>query len=222
MKKLLLVSLMAIVAIVCLSCSKNPTNSDSGNKGALTVIKNNAFGDRTSINPTNPGNSGPNDNSVTGIGVIIGSFVVSSDVVRRVSQITLQDYDAGTLMGRDFKNLFLMFVASDGPYSMANMAAQQFGDTIVNPNVLSVGKYVFTLSPIHTLRLMPGTRYTINVYADCIHDYVVSTPTLSNIKMNGIKFYSVTASEDGGPVNGPEVEYVSPLELQKIYIVGRG
>ena len=210
MKKLLSVTLMAIIAIVVFAnCSKNPTDSNSV---GISVIKSKVFGDRTASNPTNPnGNSWPGDNSAS-ISVIVGSIVISSDVIRRISQIILQD-DAGMPMGRNFKNLFLMFVASDAP---DGYVSQELGDTIVNLNVLSVGKYVFTMNPIQELRLMPGTRYTINVYAD-----IVDEPISTNIKMNGIKFYSVTAFEDW-PVNGPEVEYINPLELQKIYIAAHG
>ena len=169
-------------------------NALTAKTGTLTAAENTSFGDRSSSIPTGV---------VNATGVKIASFTLTAGAGEGVTitQISLYDYDAATLMGTNFQNLVLKH------------GATQLGNTIGNLNATAVGTYDFSPSP--AISLNAGEQYVVDVYAD-----IKSSATQTEMNMHGIKFASVTAT---GNTTSTDASYdPTDFELQTMYIASVG
>ena len=169
-------------------------NALTAKTGTLTAAENTSFGDRSSSIPTGV---------VNATGVKIASFTLTAGAGEGVTitQISLYDYNAATLMGTNFQNLVLKH------------GATQLGNTIGNLNATAVGTYDFSPSP--AISLNAGEQYVVDVYAD-----IKSSATQTEMNMHGIKFASVTAT---GNTTSNDASYdPTDFELQTMYIASVG
>jgi len=162
--------------------------------GALTAAENNSFGDRSVTNPTGV---------VNAVGVKLASFTLTAGAGEAVTitQITLADYNAATLMGDNFQNLIL------------KNGDTQLGATRGNLNASSVGTYAFSPSP--AISLAAGAQYVVDVYGD-----VKSGAEQTAMDMFGVKFYSATAT--GQTTSASANCTTAAFEMQTMYIAAAG
>jgi len=164
--------------------------------GTLTASENSSFGDRSSTNPTGV---------INATGAKVASFTMTAGAGENVTitQITLQDYNAATLMGNNFQNLVL----KNGTTQLATAKG--------NLNTTTQGTYAFSLTP--AIKLNAGQQYVVDVYAD-----IKSGATQAGMEMFGINFYSITATGDTTNSDASFTNSSTPFELQKIYIASVG
>lgn len=135
--------------------------------GTATVVKNAAFGDKSSTNSTGTLNAKE---------VKIASFLITagSGEAIDVTQIALAD-DATTQVGDNFQKLVLK-----------DVNGTQIGSTIDELNT-TAGTYAF--SPATPIRINAGQQYVVDVFADIKSSVADSATNLAPV----IKFGSVTA-----------------------------
>ncbi|MBA3047311.1 hypothetical protein KKC83_01500 [Patescibacteria group bacterium] len=160
--------------------------------GTLTAAENLSFGDRSSTAPTGV---------VNATGVKIASFTLTAGAGEAVTvtQITLEDYSATTLMSANFQNLKI------------KNGSTQLGNTIGNLNT-TAGDYDFSPSP--AVNIAAGQQYVVDVYAD-----IKSGATKTAMNHYGIQFDTVTAT---GDTTSTDASYTSVFELQTIYVASVG
>ena len=142
--------------------------------GTVTVAKNNAFGSRSSSNPTGVANGGS---------VRIASFTIAAGGGEAVdiTQIVLQDVDATSQVGDNFQNLKLV----------KNTDGTQIGVTIANADTSGTqSSYTFTPSP--ALRLGKSDVLVLDVLAD-----IKSSPQDSAMLLGGSTTVNTTAGTSG-------------------------
>ncbi len=169
-------------------------NALTAKTGTLTAAENLSFGDRSSSSPTGV---------VNATGVKIASFTLTAGAGEAVTitQITLEDNHATTLMSANFQNLVLKH------------GTTPLGNTIGNLNTAAVGDYDFSPSP--AINLAAGTQYVVDVYAD-----IKSGATLTAMDHVGIKFDSVTAT---GDTTSTDASYnPTAFELQTMHVASVG
>lgn len=171
-----------------------PGNTLTVKTGTLVSAKNTAFANRSVTNPTGVVNAAE---------AKIASFTLTAGSGEGVtiSQISLADYAATTLMGNNFQNLKL------------KNGTTQLGNTIANLNASSVGNYDFSPSP--AIVLTAGQQYVVDVYAD-----IKGSATQAGMNMFGIKFAAVSAT--GNTTSADASENPADYELQTIYISSVG
>lgn len=163
--------------------------------GALSAAKNGSFGDRSANNPTG---------TVNATGVKVASFTLTAGAGEAVtvSQIVLQD-DATTVMGKNFQNLVL------------KNGTTQIAAVKTNLNSTTQGTYAFSLTP--NVKLTAGQQYVVDVYAD-----VKGSAPDQGTNLNGIKFYSVTATGDTTNADASFNNSGTPIALQVMHVAAAG
>lgn len=161
--------------------------------GTASVVKNAAFGDKSSSNPTG---------TVNASGVKIASFLVTagSGEAIDVTQIGLKD-NATTQLGDNFQNLMIK-----------DSSGVQIGSTIASLNT-TAGTYTFT--PATAIRINAGQQYVVDVFADIKSSVADSATSLVPV----VAFDSVTAT---GVSTSASASYTTDVDLQTAYISAAG
>ncbi|MDD5294629.1 MAG: hypothetical protein PHP21_01765, partial [Patescibacteria group bacterium] len=163
--------------------------------GALTSAENTSFGDRSATTPTGVA-------SASNVKIASITLTAGPGESVTVTQISLIDFSATTLMGNNFQNL-----------KLKNSSGTQLGNTIGNLNTSTSGSYNFSPSP--AIKIAAGGQYVVDVYAD-----VKSSAANQGYNIYGIKFASVSAT--GDVTNASADENPADYELQTMYIATAG
>ncbi len=161
--------------------------------GAITVVKNASFGDKTVANPTGVANQAD-------VKIASFSLVAGSGEAVDVTQITLKD-DATYPLGNNFQSLYL------------KNGSTQIGSTIGSLNT-TAGTYSFT--PSSAMRVAAGAQITVDVYATIKSTVTDSATALTPVlSVDAISATGVNTSSDAG--------YTTPdVALQTAYIAANG
>lgn len=142
-----------VVSLTSISSVRQAASTLTVQAGTVTVVKNAAFGDRSSGNPTGPVNASQ---------VKVGSFTIVGGAGENVevSQVTLQEDNTGTCIGTYFQNLTLV-----------NASGAQIATTYANPSTSCTSKnsYTFNISPAVTVAA--GGQYVVDLVADLKTSY---------------------------------------------------
>lgn len=164
--------------------------------GTASAVKNSAFANRSSSNPTG---------TVNQIGAQIASFIITagSGEAIDVTQIKLIDKDGTTPMGEDFQNLVIKHEGT------------QIGSTVSSLNTSSTATN-YTFTPSTAIRIAAGGQYVVDVYADIKSTILNGSTDLAPV----LKFASVTAQ---GVNTGASASYdPTDFDLQTAHIVASG
>jgi hypothetical protein len=170
--------------------------------GTLSVAKNTAMPDATSVTPT----------GVTGaVGVKVGSFVITAGTGEgaTLTQVVVGDDDttATSDFGANFQNLTLKHNGVAIAATQGTLTATQGTD------------YTFNLSP--SVTVAAGQTYVIDAYADILTSADGGADEYSTAEV-GLEWVSVSAT---GVVTSTDLTYTNsstPIHLQKIYIAAYG
>lgn len=188
-----IIALMVSLIIILVGCGNNPASSTSSTSSTETksvmIFKNQDFWGGTPNQPTGwPGLEM----------VLVGSFVAISNYDMAVTKVTVADPGPLSLMGDNFKDLFL---GSNRDYSRPTTVQEQLNTSSTGS---SAGRYTFVQG---SQKVMAGQLYTGYVYASIRSDVA----QMGNVR--GIKLYSITVTDGVS-----SKEYIISLDLQPIYI----
>ncbi|HBF67174.1 MAG: hypothetical protein UX39_C0002G0028 [Candidatus Magasanikbacteria bacterium GW2011_GWA2_46_17] len=164
-------------------------------RNTISVVKNIAFADRNSSNPTGVANQ---------TNVKIASFIIqgSRSEAVDITRVALKDAPNGPVVGANFQNLKIM--RNNTP----------IGHTIGTlNNGVSTNPYTFDPSP--ALRIARDESFIVDVYAD-----IKSNPTTSATLLNPV--IAVDAIYATGFDTGSDSSNESDVNLQTGYIVNNG
>lgn len=186
------------VSLTNISTVAENGNTLTAQSGTVSVLKNVAFGDKSSANPTMTVNA--TQQKVSSLTITAGS---GEDV--SVSQIILEDYNvsAGNCIGNTLQNL-----------TLKDINGNQLGQTYPNPSTTCTTRntYTFNLSPAMVIK--NGAQAQVDVFADAKASLATAT-TLIDVN-------SITASgvQTGQAASVTPTAQTVPLQL--VYVAAAG